>query len=773
MAQWDKSLPLYFARLYNKSDQYEKALQLFREPPQDGGPPAKPGDALSSREWEKLYDFTTRAESLRKLFADGHDPFYRAYENEITLLAEVSDLTTDSQTVFYSQNGTFQLVLETVRQRPELNTASLITDGLNKFYDLLMKNETVTEELYKLACSYDWHVVLASLYHGRDYTTTETPTAKESLEQWNKNLTTELRSILLRPAKLYRVPQKLIRVAWERRDLFKDALNSIPPDKRLTDGERRQQVSNVAYLLFIKEAAVELDEIESDLQLLAVVARHYISVRKFVKLDGLVSGWPRIASLAMANFRNLEYVEDFFVEKKQRPTEEELEKRDARELYERCANDPSLIRFLKLKPYFKEIDEDELRRYRPLAPVTISDPAQPPVPTIITPPAATITRMPDPPATVARASVCQLVITTASPQINDFEAEVEFAVGLMVPEREMLTGRTTFSIRKLLHRMFNAIGVTSEESLQSVMSNLFLSANAEQILARGGVQLLNAVISQAGLEEALADAVRGEVPVRLVITSIIEELQYLPWEWLSRPGYAELLLSDSRFSLVRWSPGDIKIPTISLTSPIRVLGLFPNSPVGTREISETSIKALEPFVREGAQYQMLIRDSATVIRVADELKAIEPHIVHFEGYVNAVSETDPNIAFLFSSLTSGTEAMHWTRFAQLLSENKVHLLVAGRNESKRTLGNFGAAISHKLLTRGVPAMLAPIRAVDDVTATSLLTEFYRALVGGNSLEQSLNTARRKVASRGGDWTSFALFANPAVLDGFQPAPPMP
>jgi len=776
MAQWDKSLPLYFARLYHKPDQYQKALQLIREPSHDGEPPAIPGDALSGREWRKLFNFTTRAESLRKLFAGDRDPFYGAHINEMSLLADVSDLTTDSQTVFYSQNGTFQLVLETVRQRPELDTASLITDGLNKFYTLLDTNESIAEELYKLARSNDWHRVLASLYDARDYTSDDSPTAKQSLDQWNRNLTTELRAILLRPTKLYRAPQKLIKLAWERRSLFKDALDKIPVDKRLSGSELRQQVSNVAYPLFAKE--VEIEEIESDLQLLAVVARHYISVRKFVKLDGLVSGWPRIASLSMSNFKNLEFVEDFFVEKKQRPTEEELEKRDARELYERCASDPSLIRFLKLKPYFKEIDEDELRRYRPLAPVTISDPAQPPPPTTIAPPVENVrSATPVIPTAIMPPRICELLIKLVSNKeqpeaadIADYQGEYEIA--LVVSGSELAKGRAKFSIHKLFDRMLASIGVIHEDSLQSTMNNLFSGPDAERILVRGGAQLLNTVIIQARLEEKLAQAFRGEDQIRFVIVSDVEPFHSLPWEWLPRPGYSEPLLSDARFSIVRSSASRLNAATTPFISPIRMLGVFPNSAVGTRDISENSTKALETLTNEGAQYKALVGNDATTIRVADELAALLPHIVHFDGYINSPSDKDPNVTTFFSAVPAVTEAIHWTQLVSLLLP-RVQLFVAGRNESSRTLRNPVAAIAYRLVSFGAPAVLAPIRAVDDATSTSLTTEFYRAFLAGNSLEQALYIARRKVASRGGDWTPFALFANPSVLDFFQPLPATP
>jgi hypothetical protein len=71
----------------------------------------------------------------------------------------------------------------------------------------------------------------------------------------------------------------------------------------------------------------------------------------------------------------------------------------------------------------------------------------------------------------------------------------------------------------------------------------------------------------------------------------------------------------------------------------------------------------------------------------------------------------------------------------------------------------------------VPTVLAPIRAIDEVTATAFTTEFYTALLAGNTLEQALFIARQKVAARGGDWTPFALFSDPWVLDDFKPLPP--
>ena len=763
MAQWDKHLPLYFARLFAEPDAYQTALQRIRKGAGEENPP---GDSLSKEEWERLFQVTTSAESLRKLFADDKDPFEGANEKEISLLASVSDLTTDPQTMFYSQNGTFHLVLSAIRQRPELDTVELITDGLNKFFTLFETNEAIARDLYNLACSNDWHPVLASLYDGRDYTANESETAKKALQEWNRNLTTELRSILLKPTRLYRVSKKLIKVAWEKRELFVEALNTIPPDKRLKGAELRQQVSNVAYSIFMREAKEELEKIEHDLQLLAVVARHYIGVRKFAKLDGLVYAWPRIASLAMANYANLEYVEDFFVEKKPRPTVEELEARDARELYELCNNNGALIRFLRLRPYFREIDEDELRRYRPLAPVTISDQPQQATPQIVSPTEPNVAT-PSVVTVDTPVRVCELSIKllTAHPNFPDVEADY----GITLTHLSVTSsGKAAFSIRKLLDMMLLTIGVTSEESLQSSMKGFFSGTSAEQVLARAGTQLLNTLLSDSLLKDSFTNVFKGDGPVRFVIRSPLEELHYLPWEWLARPGYNELILSNNRFSLVRSHDVKVDFSLSPMQFPLRIIGLFPNSPVGMRDISESSRQALQDLSSAGADYNALVRDEATIIRLEDELEKFVPQIVHFEGYVNLVDDPGRTLWFLFSAVPSLIETVHSTRLSALL-KNKVQLLVVGRNDSSRVFGNTAPVVVSHLRT-SVPAVLVPIRAVDDVTATSLTTEFYRAMLAGNTVEQALYTARRKIASRGGDWTAFALFAESSVLDVFQPLP---
>lgn len=770
MSQWDRTLPLYFARLYQQADQYQRALPFFKE--QITGGSSEPlGDALSKEEWQRLFKVTTSSESLRRLFAELNDPFYGAKANEISVLAEVADLTTYPKTIFYSRNGAFQQVFAAVRQHPVLDATPLFTEGFNKFYTLQVANESVAEDFYELACSNHWYSVLESLLYRRDYASDDSPAAKQSLDQWDNKLTRELRTTIFQKIELYKVPKRLVKLAWERRDLFAGARNRISYSAGQSDFEIHQQVANIVYPMFMEVAKDEMQAIESDLQLLAKVARHFIDMRRFAKLDGLVYAWPKVASLAMANYANLEYVEDFFIERKPRPSDEELDARDAGELYELCASNSGLIRFLKLPPFFKDINENELRRYRPLAPVTISDQPQQPQTQVISPPSIESRAAVAPPSVVTRPLVCELKIITSLGRPDDFaDKEFEYEIQLTVRDAPPVIGITKFSIRELLKRTLASVGATSEESLQSIMKNLFSGTNAEQIIARGGSQLLHTFITQAKLDDAFAGAFKGDGPVRLIIRCEVQELQYLPWEWLPRPGYSELLLSNARFSIVRTRAALSDLPPPALGSPIRILGVFPNSPVGRREISENSIKSLESLADAGAQYIPLPRDAANMIRVNAELDQFHPQIVHFEGFVAVVPAYGPVFVFSYSG-SSPVSSEELSPFASRMVKAGVQLLVISRNESSRTFDNGGAMAGYRLVGYGVPVTLAAIRAVEDVTATSFTTEFYQSFLSGHRLEEALHIARRKVASRGGDWTAFALFANPSVLDYFQSVTP--
>ncbi|HJY30324.1 MAG TPA: CHAT domain-containing protein [Pyrinomonadaceae bacterium] len=783
MAQWDKHLPFYFARLYKNENEYEKALQRIRKASDEAAKSEPPCDTLDEQEWKTLYVKTTTTSSLSKLFANDGDPFRNASRAQILLLAEISDLKTDPQKMFSSKNGAFHLVLDAIRKKPEPTTKNLLTQCIHRFYNLFATDRSITERIYKLAGSADWYPVMASLKDGNDYTIDESTSTYDTLQTWNTDLTRELRPLVL---SLFHVPRNLVTLVWEQQGIFGKALQQIREHQPLADEvDLKPQVANVAYDLLDAEAKDQLEAIKSDLILLASIARHYFHMRKFVKLDGLVYSWPRIAALARANYTGLVYVEELILKRKQKPDDAELDSKDARELYALCANNKTVVSFLKLQPYFNEIPEDELRRYRPLA-----RPASPDTPASSDSPASShninATSSPLGSGIVNRVNIrpgtpyiaCELVITTIPLPVpaSGPEQEYEFDISINSPLVEVPPGRVRFSIKKLVERVLGAVGVTGEDSLQFTLKNVFSGTNAEEILLRGGRELFNALIAHAGLEQQLAGILSGQpgqpaLPDRLVrliviIESIREDLHFLPWEWFPSPGSNELLLSDERFSLVRCKRVLSEVSRQSLLSPVTIMGLFPNVPIGARDVSEGSIKALEALRNAGTHCVLLKRDEATLKSVTAALDKFRPQILHFEGWVESSPGEGSGLRIFFSE-GDNVAPLGLPEFEKLLKLNNVQLLVIGRNESNRVYGNPGTMLAGRIVRMAVPSVLAPVRAVDEDTATAFITEFYHAFLSGYTLEQAVFIARKMVASRRGDWTAFALFSDPWVLDDFR------
>jgi hypothetical protein len=206
----------------------------------------------------------------------------------------------------------------------------------------------------------------------RDYARDEEPVVADLLKLWNEKIARQtIHSVLLKPGHLSRAPKKLIKLAWEYRELFAEARKNIAEHIREKDpDDERKQVAGSVFLLFEKKAPTYIDDIRADLKVLATVAKHFIDVRKFAKFDGFVYNWPEISQLGRANFDALKHVEDLLRSRAPRPSDADLDARGARELYSLIEKNDRLKAFLRLRPYFSEINENELMSYRRLVPAS-------------------------------------------------------------------------------------------------------------------------------------------------------------------------------------------------------------------------------------------------------------------------------------------------------------------------------------------------------------------------------------------------------------------
>jgi hypothetical protein len=773
IAQRGAKLPFYVARLVAEPAIYQEFLAEVRS-----GVPAPTSttqpqvDSAVGVARERLLKMVAFAPLLHELFGGAEDPFAGATHEQLKLLAHLSDITTDPQTMFNSRNGTFLAVVEALRQSRELDQEPLILDWLTKFLTLLETNKPTAKMLFDLACSDEWYLILAALRDDSDYAADEDSAVAQKQAEWNQAMTTDLRGLLFKPGHLSRAPAKLIKLAWEEVGLFDEARAQIPAEvSEPGPVEVRKQVAERALGLLEAKRKEVLDKIEEELSVLAIVAESYINIRKFAKLNGLDNGWPELSIKVRANYANFEFVEECLVNRII-PSDTDLDSRDARALYTECKNDERLIEFLKLRPYFREIDDDDLRDYRPLPPVVISDQAPKAADTVS---GVDISRTQTPPPTPAVSQTTQvsLTISRKAPPVSDGLLAV-YDVS-MVMGGHTLVHEAKFSTQHLLNSILAAMGVTTEDKLQSTLKEFLASSNSagEALMARGAAELQRQIFSeemQTKFSETIAskfaEAILLNSTVRLTFMSDETELHYLPWEWLTQVGTPGPLLTYKIFSVVRaFSLPPETLPT-AIIAPVKLLSIMPSAPSGRRFNSANTVKVLDEIKSsEPAEYKSLIREDATLERIITELDAFEPHIVHFEGYLLEASKSQsPGLRLVLSK--PDQEGIPIEDFGALLKAKGVQLLVFGRNGISRIFENTGAIASFQLIKQGLPALIGPIRAIDDSSATNFTSEFYRAFLQGNSLEAALHVARRKLVSKGGDWSVFALFADPSRLDKF-------
>ncbi len=662
----------------------------------------------------------------------------------------------------YSWNGTFLAVIDALKQSQEFRTEPLIVEGLKRFYQLEKASAEMSQMLNELANSDDWYVVLASLRDRQDYSRDEDTRVADAVKKWNDRLTTDLRAILFDPGHLSRAPRKLIKLAWANRELF-DAAKASLTKPESDEADIRKQVAEAMLTRFEHEAQPDLDSIESEFQVLATVARHYLKMRKFAKLDGFVYGWPTIATMAMANFRGLVFVEDALKKKGTRPNDADLESRDAKQLFELCVTNDQIIRFLRLPPSFREIGAAELSRYRPLAPVVIGD---------------TIKPKGSEPALAAGQSQQASSSASKLPEVHTLEIkrksdtgsgekkeELNYEISFSDSSDNPPIWEVTFSIKKLWEDMRSVMGVSTDDDLQPILKELFSKgfSFAEERMVRAGNFLQQKILSTE-MQKHMRDLLSTNRALRIVVKSAEKEIHYLPWEWLPSQIPATPLLSNSH-SIVRDFAAATVSPLVSIDPPVRLMSIIPTPPSGRRFTAEMTINNLRNLsLKEQVNYVPLLHEDASRKRVEAELASFQPHFVHFEGFIDVPTTGDTqNLKILFSN----DEELDIEQFAAMLKQANVHLLVIGKNGASRVYENPGAMVVFRFAQEGFPATIAPIRAIEDTPAATFTTDLYQALLSGSLLEGALYTARRNLASKAGDWSAFALFADPSKLDYFQ------
>jgi hypothetical protein len=794
------------ARLAGRPDAYSTALQaLERQLDQAGPDPAVPPSAwpLTREEWHILYGSIAGSEPLRALFGSASSPLSGAPPEQVAVFAQLADIGPDPKTMFNTQDTVFMRVLDGITRNSLTDADQLMTEDLAKFIGLYEEHRDLAARLSATAASpHLWHTVLPALE--AEAANAPEPAAlsddaAKAVQEWRVSLTPDLPAEFQGAPRASTMSRRLVRLAWDnRREFGQVARQSNPePPAPSVEEERRKSLAVATLEHFRQQDRLRgiVDGVAADLNLRIEVARHLLGIRTFVKWDAFVYRWPEVAHLAMAHYSSLVAVENYFVEGVGGPPS--FPEEEAARLFDRYSKDEQFVRFLRLRPYFSEMDEDELIQYRPAAPILIEGPdtlgsTPPPLPSSrpiveavsrttsveylnliirfnqILPRAreaattvmSTTRSMSPPILDIWRARDAATTVTSPAPDSSTYR------IAIVTPKMERGEIERQLAPQALLKEVRDLLGISSS---RSDLADFFEAGrDVKDRLLLAGMELSRAVFGGPVLD-LLVGALQEGQRVRIVLATDTLEVMDLPWEWLTLPGRPEFLFQSSPYSLVRSFPAPTLAPMSPLVLPLRVLGIFMDPLVGQSHDVRRGVDNLGRTLRgpNPVELHVLVGEEATVETVTSQIIGLRPHIVHLEVPGLVPDYPQGELGLVLSLGQRGVGHVDKSDLSTLLSTAHVPLVIFGSNINVDRPVNTLARLAGELVRAGLPAAVVPMRRVRAADAQAFTRELYRSLLYGRPLETAITESRRTLSSRNMDWSAFALFANITALDALR------
>jgi hypothetical protein len=584
------------------------------------------------------------------------------------------------------------------------------------------------------------------------------------------------RSVLLDEPRFSAVLPEVVLAYWESR-------TSTPAPGESLD-ENFQKVATTHEISSQSAAEVlslgllppqRMRSIEAALNLRIQLARHFLVQRQFAKLEGLSRRWPELSELLLFDPWTLQELEReiLWPEPVQGPglqaapriSPEEAAREAEQRLrsWYRFTKDEDLRRYLRLRPYLKDIPQDFMDHYL----LVSRSVAAPPVHETPTPTAEPA------PAETARAS-SQEPSRQAGEQVPPKGGAAEAA---LPPERLLVIidkdGGAGYRVR-----LESSLG-SAEGQAGLDWREIVSRWESQPRPDRSYLQSLGGFLYEQTFREGARDFFKHHLRVetkRILLELRALELERIPWEALFEPeGQVFPALS-------RWTSFLRVVPRQSLSIspapiPPRVLGVFTSPPdLPPLDIQREKITVEKALVSGQSPVVSRLLDVTmppSYEHTANEIATFHPGIVHFSGY----SRFDPQTGSGNLLFVDGIKRVEvkGADYAGLLSRSAVHLAVLRLVEAGKEPGSPSAAsLARDLIRSGIPAVLVlkrPAEASDFRTWEKGILEFskrlYQGLLRGQPVESVVFEARRSVDQKGLDWSAFSLYSGASSLDGLR------
>jgi hypothetical protein len=285
--------------------------------------------------------------------------------------------------------------------------------------------------------------------------------------------------------------------------------------------------------------------------------------------------------------------------------------------------------------------------------------------------------------------------------------------------------------------------------------------------ANDGVRIFNWLFTDEKLKESWA-MVRGQQPMRrlrLRIDTTVPELHAIPWEILRDPGDGSLPIDlaagtatpFSRYWAGSWQPG-----APILQRPIRVLVAIA-SPANASGWSLDPIDVSQEWnllqqVVKGLEIELTLMPQPCSLLTLEAALKKGYHVLHFIGH-GVFDKTEGRTQLYLADANNQVTPVSDEDIAGMLArqladsgtsqENKLRLVfLASCQTATRSPADAFRGLAPRLVTAGVPAVLAMQDKVEVDTARQFAATFYRQLLQHGQVDLACNEARSALLTAG-------------------------
>ena len=329
-----------------------------------------------------LYRRIVNEQPLFDLFQE-NPLFSEVLPEQVAELAQFADIKPDAETTLRTRDTVFMRIWQSVLRGEKVASEEVFLADLAKLIRLDMSQPELSAMLAEIAQTKSWAFELlrveSALETPKGQSAELTKIASPDEDKLMKKIQSvasgpgpmldSVRQIMLSAPRFSQMLPEAVLVFWQHREQLTQARSSIPT-AIAASSSAFDQSRLLAATLLSQFSSVERASLAQAVQLRIDAAIHFFDLRRFAKLDAFATRWPALARLLGSDLSTLIVLEGQAIQPESLPVEFETH-------WEQYLRDEQLLRFLKLRPLFRDIATEKIQDYLAVAKVVAGTPAIP------------------------------------------------------------------------------------------------------------------------------------------------------------------------------------------------------------------------------------------------------------------------------------------------------------------------------------------------------------------------------------------------------------